>query len=141
MTDCLPRPRLVVTGRGYTGAKQTAKSRVRPASVRIDRALDAGPVLVTEILVDQEIKPGEFPNLETDESYVLSLENGAARIEASSEFGVLHALTTLAQLGNYLQLQIVERIEDAPRFPWRGVLIDVARHFMPLALLRNVING
>ena len=141
MIDCLPRPRLVVTGPGYTGTKQTAKSRGRPASARIDRALDACPVPVTEILVDQEIRPGEIPSLETDESYTLSLETGAVRIEASTEFGVLHALTTLAQLGNYLQLQIVERIEDAPRFPWRGVLIDVARHFMPLALLRNVING
>jgi N-acetyl-beta-hexosaminidase len=30
---------------------------------------------------------------------------------------------------------------DSPRFPWRGVLVDVARHFLPLQTLRTIVDG
>src|SRR5258708_21534788 len=32
-------------------------------------------------------------------------------------------------------------IEDRPRFPWRGLLIDVARHFIPLDVLKRNIDA
>ena len=32
-------------------------------------------------------------------------------------------------------------IEDSPRFPWRGALVDTSRHFQPLAVLRAFIDA
>ena len=32
-------------------------------------------------------------------------------------------------------------IQDVPRFPWRGLMIDVGRHFMPLDVLRRNLDG
>ena len=32
-------------------------------------------------------------------------------------------------------------IEDAPRFPWRGLLLDVTSHFMPVAVIKRNLDG
>lgn len=32
-------------------------------------------------------------------------------------------------------------ITDAPRFPWRGVMIDVSRHFLPLELVKRILDS
>ena len=32
-------------------------------------------------------------------------------------------------------------IEDSPRFPWRGLMIDVGRHFIPLDVLKRNLDG
>jgi hexosaminidase len=72
-----------------------------------------------------------------DESYQLAIEfNGTARIEAPSSVGVLHALETFVQLfyqhssgqGVYTKSAPV-KISDAPKFPHRGVNLDVSRNW------------
>ena len=47
-------------------------------------------------------------------------------LEAADEAGHARALATLRQLGPELPGMV---IEDSPRYPWRGVMLDVARHF------------
>ncbi len=72
-----------------------------------------------------------FPALGDDESYVLEVSAAGVQVAAPAEWGVLRALATLTQLwpeGGGLPAQ---RIDDAPRFAWRGLMIDVARHFIP----------
>src|SRR5207247_10128942 len=32
-------------------------------------------------------------------------------------------------------------IQDKPRFPWRGLMIDSARHFIPLDVIRRNLDG
>ena len=88
------------------------------------------------------------PQLGDDESYWLALnaEDESVEIVAATTWGALHGLRTLYQLAQptgaivHAQWQGLE-IEDGPRFGWRGVLIDVARHFMPVAVLREVVDG
>lgn len=61
--------------------------------------------------------------------------------------GVLQGLESLAQLiftasDGRIHTRFPEVSgTDTPRFPWRGVLVDVARHFLPLPLLRTIIDG
>ncbi len=79
-----------------------------------------------------------------DESYELVIGTGSIELNAPTDIGAMRGLETLLQLleadaqGFYFpQIKIV----DAPRFPWRGLLIDVCRHFMPVDAIKRNIDG
>lgn len=80
-------------------------------------------------------RPGPAtPELGSDESYQLRVGSAGASIYAATSVGALHALQTLRQLvircRERLCLPHVE-IRDEPRFPWRGLMIDAVRHWIP----------
>src|SRR5690349_809088 len=64
------------------------------------------------------------------EGYALSTAPGAVVIAGGSPAGVFYGRQTLRQLT--FQGAGGREIVDAPRFRWRGVMLDVARHFMPV---------
>lgn len=78
-----------------------------------------------------------------DESYQLAISDAGITISAATDLGVLHALTTLMQLaGDQGPVQLPHVvIDDAPRFAWRGVLLDSVRHFLPVATIKRQIDG
>ena len=79
-----------------------------------------------------------------DESYTLTVDPSGAKLDAPTPLGTMHGLQTLLQLAEWgpkgWDLPAVQ-IEDTPRFPWRGLMIDVSRHFMPLDQLDREIDG
>jgi hexosaminidase len=86
----------------------------------------------------------EIQELGEDESYVLEVTPDGAKLRAPTPLGTLHGLQT------FLQLVEVSRdgfavpgvaIQDQPRFPWRGLMIDVSRHFIPLDVLKRNLDG
>lgn len=85
-------------------------------------------------------EPVQTPN--TDESYILDISPGAILLEAPSPVGILRGLESIAQLialDSTSYLLPCLRIEDRPRFRWRGLHIDVARHWEPVdVILRNL---
>lgn len=82
-----------------------------------------------------------------DESYQMELPaDGTARLTAATFVGALHGLTTFAQLivwngADWIVPNLPTIIEDSPRFAWRGLLVDTARHFLPLPALMHVLDG
>ncbi|HMI53025.1 MAG TPA: family 20 glycosylhydrolase [Candidatus Saccharimonadales bacterium] len=79
-----------------------------------------------------------------DESYDLIVEANQVSVSAPNPLGILHGLETLLQLvrtGEHGWEISSVRIQDTPRFPWRGLLIDVSRHFIPLDVLKRNIDG
>ena len=88
-------------------------------------------------------RPGAV-RLGEDESYALHVTPRGIILRAETDLGALHGLQTLLQLvladdqGYYLP---AVQIEDAPRFPWRGLLIDVARHFMPMEVITRNLDA
>jgi hexosaminidase len=84
------------------------------------------------------------PDLGEDESYQLEISATQARLHAATVVGAIRGLETLLQLhgadreGHFLQ---AATINDAPRFPWRGLLVDVARHFEPVSVIERIIDG
>lgn len=81
-----------------------------------------------------------LPALDDDESYRLVVEEAGVWLDAPEEWGVLRGLATLAQLaGDAVLPHLV--IDDAPRYPWRGLLLDVARHFIPATALRRTLDA
>ncbi|MDP3147716.1 MAG: family 20 glycosylhydrolase [Ignavibacteria bacterium] len=88
-------------------------------------------------------KVGEV-KLGVDESYNLIVNEKSVKIDAATNIGAIHGLATLVQLLNSdksgYYLQGVE-IKDKPRFPWRGLLIDVSRHFMPIEVIKRNLDA
>ncbi|HTP88863.1 MAG TPA: family 20 glycosylhydrolase [Bryobacteraceae bacterium] len=82
--------------------------------------------------------------LSEDESYTLTVDDRQAKLSAPNPLGVIHGLQTLRQLvqaGDSGWAIPAVTIEDRPRFAWRGLMIDVSRHFMPLASIRRNLDG
>jgi len=85
------------------------------------------------------------------EGYVLEVTPRRVTVHASKPAGVFYGTQTLRQLlppqifasepqkGVLWKIPCV-RIEDQPRFAWRGALIDVARHFMPKDFILKFID-
>jgi len=80
--------------------------------------------------------------LNIDESYTLTVTSTNIALTAETTEGAIHGFETILQLVSndngtwYLPTVIVN---DTPRFKWRGLMIDVARHFIPLdGLKRNI---
>jgi hexosaminidase len=79
-----------------------------------------------------------------DESYTLMISAAGARLSAARPYGILRGLETFLQLveSGREGFHVREvQIEDKPRFPWRGVLIDVCRHWIPMDVLKRNIDA
>jgi len=103
--------------------------------------------LVTGLLVN--VTTGdERLRLRTDESYSLQTRVGdgsAIVITAASCFGALRALETLTQVLVFnasarLYSVAATNITDAPRFPYRGVMIDTARAYLHPSSIKVVVD-
>ncbi|WP_316805080.1 family 20 glycosylhydrolase [Pedobacter nototheniae] len=84
-------------------------------------------------------------NIKADEGYRLLVNPNKITISAASLEGAFWAVSTLKQLaGASLYNKKAEipcaEIEDHPKFSWRGVHLDVARHFFDLAELRLMVD-
>ena len=84
------------------------------------------------------------PRPDSDESYQLKVSAEGVTLRANTRFGALRGMETLLQLiQNGAENTAIPyvTIDDAPRFPWRGLLLDSARHFMPLDAIKRQIDG
>lgn len=97
-----------------------------------DLAVLGGSIAFSEDLVRLTPDPG-LPG----EGYRLTLKEGRIELSAGGPAGAYYGRQTLRQLGERLPEGV---IEDAPRFGWRGVMLDVARHFMPKAFVLRLID-
>jgi hexosaminidase len=89
--------------------------------------------------------PGQnLPSVRENESYRIDITRRQALLTAPTVVGALRGLETLLQLldadRNGYFLPGVE-IDDQPRFPWRGLLIDVARHFHTMDVLKRNLDA
>ena len=92
----------------------------------------------SSVVLDVE-RSGEF-SIKEDESYELLISVKGIIIKSTTDLGAMHGLETLYQLlevnnGEYVFPLVT--IKDTPRFVWRGLMIDVARHFIPVDDLKR----
>ena len=79
-----------------------------------------------------------------DESYSLRIDDKQIRLISNTDIGAIRGLETVLQLlsadaaGYYFPSCT---IEDHPRFAWRGLLLDVALHFMPVDEIERTLDG
>ena len=94
------------------------------------------------ISTERESKPVQEPG--EDESYTLEVTATSAKIHAATPLGSMHGLQTFLQLisitDDGFAVPAVS-IQDQPRFVWRGLMIDSARHFIPLPIIKRNLDG
>ena len=89
---------------------------------------------------------GKFDDYHPDEFYELNLENHKINITANNYFGIRHGMETLSQLISYdevtdsLQIHDFAHIQDSPKYSHRGIMIDSARNFIPLMVIKKIIG-
>jgi hexosaminidase len=89
--------------------------------------------------------PGEaIQGPDENEAYSLEVTSSAAHLKAATVVGAIHGLETFLQLvqndrTNYYIPAV--SIDDSPRFRWRGLMIDVSRHFQPIDVIKRTLDG
>jgi hexosaminidase len=82
--------------------------------------------------------------VDEDESYRLDVTPSGATLRAPTVVGAMRGIETLLQLvtsdaTTHFLPEVA--IDDRPRFPWRGLLVDVGRHFMPVEQIKKTLDG
>jgi hexosaminidase len=101
-----------------------------------------GAAATLQVHADRGRKP--IQELGEDESYVLTVADSGAKLTAPTTLGALRGLQTFLQLVQITPAGFAVpsvTIKDQPRFAWRGTLIDVSRHFIPIDVLKRNLDG
>jgi hexosaminidase len=129
------------------------EAAVRRALIRLGRTC-GGEVLRSTIdhpapanasLLISVAAPGAaVQTLDEDESYDLRVTSEGAALTAATDLGAMHGLETLLQLATTQEGACVlpaVAIHDVPRFPWRGFMLDVSRHFEPVGAVERTLDA
>ncbi|UEG54085.1 family 20 glycosylhydrolase [Mucilaginibacter daejeonensis] len=155
----VPYPQKLVEGKGmFTGNARTVI--ILPANGHYAQEAE----LLNELLLkklkitakssgntDNCIRFIEDPTIVTNEGYQLQITPSFVNIKAKNGAGIFHAIETIRQL---LPASVDDRaqvspaqwilpavtIDDAPVYAWRGMHLDVSRHFFSIAYLKKFID-
>ena len=104
----------------------------------------AGDLSSAGIVIDVAGAGAAVQSLDEDESYSLTVTPQLITLRAATVVGAFHGMETLLQLvqlkDNAANIPAVS-IEDTPRFRWRGLMIDVSRHFEPVRQVERTLDG
>src|SRR5215472_905316 len=133
-----------VATQGYSDSR--LEGAVRRLTARVAKQtgipIQASSGAKATLLIECREPASDYPSLGEDESYQLDVAASGAHLQARTVTGVLRGIETFAQLigpGPRGFAVPLVHIEDKPRFPWRGLMLDVSRHWMPLpVVLRNL---
>jgi hexosaminidase len=96
------------------------------------------------VVIHCEAAGEAIQSVKENESYVLEVKPQQAHLIAPTPVGILHGLETLLQLvdsdNESFGFPII-KISDKPRFPWRGLMLDPCRHWMPIEMIKRNIDG
>jgi len=118
--------------------RQLAHQTALPLATKPMKGSKASLILQTEHASKEVQEVGE------DESYVLEVSASGAKLTAPTPLGTMHGLQTFLQLVDVSPDGFAGpsvTIQDKPRFPWRGLMLDSARHFTPLDVVRRNLDG
>jgi hexosaminidase len=156
----MPMPAHVQPGEGRFTLDSSLSVDLRGSGdARVKRAVDrflsrlshqtgvtygATPAATPNFVVNCRSGGETVQKLGEDESYRLEVGATGVSLDAPTPLGVIHGLQTLSQLVRESPEGFnapAMTIEDGPRFPWRGLLIDVSRHFMPVEVIKRNLDG
>ena len=156
--NVVPLPKSVVMAKGlpfnltnattivYEGTNPEMKRNARFLSEYIQQASG----IKTAVLDKRDKKAAAIvltidPKVAGAEAYRLSVNNKQVTIAASTPAGVFYGIQTLRKslpvqtTGEAITLPAVT-VADAPRFGYRGMMLDCARHFFPLSFVKKFID-
>jgi hexosaminidase len=136
--------RMAITAGFHASAAACQDSRAQDAARRLEARIhrQGGFSAVTSHDPQTGLTAACSEPAAEDESYQLDVGPDGAKLTARSAIGVLRGMATFAQLmepsaDGFSAAAI--HVEDHPRFAWRGLMLDVSRHWMPVeVVLRNL---
>jgi len=149
----IPAPVSATPAEGVFRLDAATVVRVPPGDDEAARAAEHFTDLIRrtrglELVVSDEPGPGiVFERNEggAEDAYGLAVGPGGATIAASDFGGMLYGGVSLWQLATAeagqgaVEIAAVN-IDDAPRFGWRGLMLDSARHFQSIEMVRDLID-
>ena len=114
---------------------------ILPAPVSFERADGTSTTKDVEVVVGKRSFTrwsASLPDFAKKEAYRLTITPKRIRIEANTPEGVYRAETTLRQLEYPYPCGV---IVDYPRFPWRGIMLDISRHFRDKEFILKQIDA
>lgn len=131
---------------GHTEARldRAVQRFLRQLALQTALPLSAKPASRATLTVHTDHASKEIQELGEDESYTLEIGSDGAKIDAPTPLGSMHGLQTFLQLvavstDGFASPDV--KIQDQPRFPWRGLMIDVSRHFIPVEILKRNLEA
>jgi hexosaminidase len=149
------KERLAVDSNFKVATRGHSDARLQAGIARFMRRLEGRTVLtlapglaaddqMTQLIIHAQGPGQNIPSVRENESYRLDITRRQALLTAPTVVGALRGLETLLQLldadrDGYFFPGV--QIDDQPRFPWRGLLIDVARHFHTMEVLKRNLDA
>jgi hexosaminidase len=135
--------RVELTGYREVRLEAAAARLTRNISRRTGYPMRPGASAAT-LLVHCEHASAAVQAVSEDESYRLVVTPQQARLDAPNPLGVLRGMETFLQMvdldaGGFGAA--AAEIADQPRFAWRGLMLDVSRHWMPLEAVKRTLEG
>lgn len=149
--DVAPRPgQLAIDSSFHIAVSGLKDARLDAAAARTESRIfrQLGLATIAErrtaLTVECRAAGPAAPTLGEDESYQLDISPEGARLTAPTVAGALHGLETFVQwiepsAGGFVAP--AARIDDRPRFPWRGLMLDVSRHWMPVEVVKRNLDA
>ena len=123
-------------------ASRALTTLVRATGMPIGTTVASGDKATLVIHTDHASK--EVQEVGEDESYDLTVAADGAKLHAATPLGVLRGLQTFIQLveltADGFSAPAVT-IHDQPRFVWRGLMLDVSRHWLPMEVMKRNLDG
>jgi hexosaminidase len=137
---------VAISGQGNSRLESAVERFLSQLSRQTGIPLNAGPTTGANptLTISMRQVAKEIPELGEDESYELVVEGSGAKITAPTTLGALYGLQTFLQLVEVTSSGFAApavTVKDQPRFPWRGLLIDVSRHFIPLDTMKRNLDA
>ena len=83
----------------------------------------------------------ELPGVQRAEGYVLTATDKVVEVQATTGAGLFYGVQTLLQMTKEANKVALGTITDEPRFEYRGMMLDVSRHFFGLDFVKKQIDA
>lgn len=138
-----------IVGGAFTVNEQTQLWIEAPEADKqiLQEFLEASPLklaVATEMPKDNFIilnQTDNVPDIKSDEGYVLIGMSKGVEIHAKTGAGLFYGVQTLLQMTREANKVALGRIVDEPRFEYRGMMLDVSRHFFGLDFVKKQIDA
>ena len=146
----LPIPQEVETCKGhfivskgtrlYIAANAVDKSAISNAFVAWDGALETTEKNVSDNCIAMEVCEN-VENISSPEGYTINVTKERIDVKAPSAAGLFYAAQTLLQLADGKNCIPTGTITDEPQFAYRGLMLDVSRHFFGKEFVKKQIDA
>ncbi|MDQ6665327.1 MAG: family 20 glycosylhydrolase [Acidobacteriota bacterium] len=125
-------------------ARRTITRLIKQTGLPLTRDIAGGDATGAALVIRCERPRKPVQTWNEDESYRLDVTSSGAHLQAVTPLGALHGMETFLQLiargpGGFTVAAVA--IDDRPRFAWRGLHLDVSRHWMPIEVVRRTLDG